>query len=62
LSRAFTADPFFARVPGASPFLRPEKELADRFDAGEELESLGFDVKKAQVELPKQCLIGHYLT
>jgi len=37
-------------------------ELADRFDAGEELESLGFDVKKAQVELPKQCLIGHYLT
>jgi hypothetical protein len=29
---------------------KTEEELADRFDAGEDLESLGFDVKNAQVE------------
>jgi predicted DNA binding CopG/RHH family protein len=31
---------------------KTEQELAQRFDAGEELESLGFDVEKAQVEQP----------
>ena len=34
-------------------FPKTEEELTDRFDAGEDLESLGFDVKKAQVEQPK---------
>ena len=31
---------------------KTEKELTERFDAGEELESLGFDAKKAEVEQP----------
>ena len=34
-------------------FPKTEAELADRFDAGEELESLGFDVGKAVVEQPR---------
>src|SRR5260221_12542367 len=34
-------------------FLKTEDELADRFDAGEDLESLGFDLKNQQVEQPK---------
>ena len=34
-------------------FPKSEEELADRFDAGEDLESLGFDVKKAVVEQPR---------
>ena len=34
-------------------FPKTEEELADRFDAGEDLESLGFDVEKAQVEQPR---------
>jgi hypothetical protein len=32
---------------------KTEEEMADRFDAGEDLESLGFDVKNAQVEQPR---------
>jgi predicted DNA binding CopG/RHH family protein len=34
-------------------FPKTEEELADRFNAGEDLESLGFDVGKAQVEQPR---------
>src|SRR5258708_6232015 len=34
-------------------FPKTEEELADRFDAGEDLESLGFDLKNAQVEQPR---------
>ncbi|PWT80580.1 MAG: CopG family transcriptional regulator [Acidobacteria bacterium] len=34
-------------------FPKSEGELADRFDAGEDLEPLGFDVKKAVVEQPR---------
>ena len=34
-------------------FPKTEEELADRFDAGEDLESLGFDVKKAQIVQPR---------
>ena len=34
-------------------FPKTEAELADRFDAGEDLESIGFDVKNAQVEQPR---------
>jgi hypothetical protein len=34
-------------------FPKSEEELADRFDAGEDLESLGFDVKEAVVERPR---------
>ena len=34
-------------------FPKTEEELANRFDAGEDLESLGFDVKNAQVEQPR---------
>jgi predicted DNA binding CopG/RHH family protein len=34
-------------------FPKTEEELADRFDAGEDLESLGFNVKKAAIEQPK---------
>jgi predicted DNA binding CopG/RHH family protein len=34
-------------------FPKTEEELAGRFDAGEDLESLGFSVKKAQVEQPR---------
>jgi predicted DNA binding CopG/RHH family protein len=34
-------------------FPKTEEELADRFNAGEDLESLGFDVAKAQVEQPR---------
>jgi predicted DNA binding CopG/RHH family protein len=34
-------------------FPKTEEELADRFDAGEDLEPLGFDVKNAQVEQPR---------
>jgi hypothetical protein len=32
---------------------KTEEEMAGRFDAGEDLESLGFDVKNAQVEEPR---------
>jgi hypothetical protein len=32
---------------------KTEEEMAGRFDAGEDLESLGFDVKNAQVEATK---------
>lgn len=31
---------------------KTERELGERFDAGEDLESLGFDVSNAQVEQP----------
>ena len=34
-------------------FPKTEQELADRFDAGEDLESLGFDMKNVQVEQPR---------
>ena len=34
-------------------FPKTEEELADRFNAGEDLESLGFDVGKAEVEQPR---------
>ena len=34
-------------------FPKAEEELAGRFDAGEDLESLGFDVINAQVEEPR---------
>ena len=34
-------------------FPKTEEELADRFNAGEDLESLGFAVGKAQTEQPR---------
>src|SRR5260370_1716847 len=39
-------------------FPKTEEELADRFYAGEDLESLGFELKNAQVEQPQLQLVN----